>query len=113
VLDQQSVLARVGGNVELLKELEGVFRDDCARLIPEIRQAVGAGDARQINQAAHTLKGMVAYFGAADATEAANSLERMGHAGELESAQERLSTLIAEIDRLQAALAGVCGGKSA
>src|SRR5581483_9483378 len=37
VLDHESALARVGGNVVLLRQLAGVFRADCDRLVPEAR----------------------------------------------------------------------------
>jgi signal transduction histidine kinase/DNA-binding response OmpR family regulator len=69
--DPTAALERVGGDKDVLASLVQLFRTDSARLLPEIRAAVEEGDATRLNRAAHTLKGMVGFFGAAGATEAA------------------------------------------
>jgi signal transduction histidine kinase/CheY-like chemotaxis protein/HPt (histidine-containing phosphotransfer) domain-containing protein len=109
VLDRDSALARVGGNLELLRQLAEVFREDCARLVPDVREALAAGDGPRLRNAAHTLKGMVGFFAAPAATTAARQLEQMSEAGTLAGADETLATLVREIDRVQEVLTGVCG----
>ncbi len=109
-LDRTTVLDRVGGNVELLDQLVEVFRADCSRLLPELETALGAADAPTARRAAHTLKGMVAFFDAAAAREAATRLEAMAAAGHLTGAENAFHTLHGEIQRLQAALVVLCGG---
>jgi signal transduction histidine kinase/CheY-like chemotaxis protein len=107
-LDREAALGRVGGNVELLRQLVGVFREDCARLVAELRAGLEAGAAADVRRAAHTLKGMVAFFGAAAATAAAARLEALGAADNLAGAEPEFNTLLDELDRLQPALGSVC-----
>jgi signal transduction histidine kinase/CheY-like chemotaxis protein len=108
VLDRESALGRVGGNLDLLRQLAGVFREDCARLVPEVREALARGDAAGLREAAHTLKGMVGFFAAPAATVAARRLEQLGEQGQLDGSEEVLATLVREIERVQEVLAGVC-----
>ncbi len=107
-LDREAILARVGGNADLLRQLVTVFRDDCGRLLPELRAAVEAGNAAEARRPAHTLKGMVAFFGAGAVTAAAARLEAQAGAGDLTGASGELETLLTELERLQRALAAVC-----
>ncbi len=98
---------RVGGDVEFLKEIAGLFLDDCPKLLAEIRSAVTGGDARQLEYAAHTLKGSVANFGAEAARQAAFRLESLGRAGDLLPAPEAYSNLEDEIQRFTVALSAL------
>jgi CheY-like chemotaxis protein len=107
-LDRDAALERVGGNRELLRQLVAVFRDDCARLVPELKTALAAGVAADVRRAAHTLKGMVAFFGAAAATASAARLEALAGAGESAGAGGELETLLGELGRLQSALGSLC-----
>ncbi|MCI0461691.1 MAG: response regulator, partial [Gemmataceae bacterium] len=106
-LDRAAVLARVGGNAGLLRELIEVFQADCTRLIPELQQALSAQDAGTVRRAAHTLKGMVAFFDAAGACAAAARLEDLGAAGDLTGAADAFHTLLGEMACLRSALAGL------
>jgi signal transduction histidine kinase/DNA-binding response OmpR family regulator len=106
-VDRASTLERVGGDVQLLRQLAGVFQDDCARLVPELRGALQGQDAAKVEEAAHTLKGMVGFFGAAAAAETAYRLEKMGASGELAGAEAALDTLVREIERIQEGLASL------
>ena len=86
-------LSRVGGDVELLKEIANLFLDDYPNSLHDLRQAVDAGDARRIERAAHGLKGSVSNFGAAPAVEAAMKLETLGRAQQLTEVEQVLHTL--------------------
>ena len=44
-MDRDEVLARVGGDEDLLRELVPLSLDDCPALMAEIRKAVVDGDA--------------------------------------------------------------------
>jgi signal transduction histidine kinase/CheY-like chemotaxis protein len=110
VVDQGAVLDRVGGNMQLLRELIAVFRDDCARLLPDLRQALDRKDPAGVRLAAHTLKGMVSFFAAEQARAAAYALEKMGTAADLSGAEQEFAALVAEIDRLQTALTSESAG---
>ncbi len=104
VLDREALMDRVGGDVEFLQEIAGLFQEDCPKLMEEIRAAVSAGDAHGLERAAHTLKGSVSNFGAEAARAAALRLESMGRAGDLAPASEAYTALQNEIARFNAAL---------
>jgi PAS domain S-box-containing protein len=108
--DTAAVLARVGGSREVLAELLRVFRQDCARLLPEAREAVAAGDPARLRAAAHTVKGMVAFFGAAAAAAAAARLEGLAEKEDLAEAPALLAALSREVEHIGAAFAGLCEG---
>jgi PAS domain S-box-containing protein len=108
VFDRNAILARLGGKVSMLRKLAPSFHSDCTRLRAEIREALLRRDARRMQRAAHTIKGMVSFFGVTAATEAALKLETMGRAGDLGDAEGTFSALEQEIEKIQAALTALC-----
>jgi two-component system sensor histidine kinase/response regulator len=92
-LDRPLALSRVGGDLELLQEIAVLFLEECPRALLEIHQALAGEDAVKLENAAHSLKGSVANFGAADAVAAAFRLEQMGRAQQLVEAPEALRAL--------------------
>ena len=104
VLDRDALFERVGGDIEFLQEIAGLFLEDCPKLLAEIRGAVASGDAHTLERAAHTLKGSIANFGAEAAREAALRLESLGRTGNLSPAQEAYSALETEVGRFTSAL---------
>lgn len=92
-LDRPLALSRVGGDLELLREIAVLFLDDCPRALLEIHHAVAGEDAAKLENAAHSLKGSVANFGASTAVAAAFRLEQMGRAQQLVEAPEALRAL--------------------
>jgi CheY-like chemotaxis protein len=104
VLDRAALLRRVGGNLTLLREILGLFRDDCARLMRELQAALENGDTAGLSGAAHTLKGSLGHLCATAAFQAALRLEMAGREGDLAGAAEAYRRLEEEIERLHAAL---------
>ncbi len=92
-LDESLALSRVGGDVELLKEVVELFLDDYPSTLERIKSAVAGRDATALEHHAHSLKGSVSTFGANRAFEAAFSLEKQGRSGDLSGAQEGLRLL--------------------
>jgi two-component system sensor histidine kinase/response regulator len=88
------------GDAQLLAEVTDLFFHDIPRLMSEVRDAVAHGDSRLLERSAHTLKGMVAYFGAQATAQAALRLEMLGREGNLTPAQEAVVELEKEIERL-------------
>jgi HPt (histidine-containing phosphotransfer) domain-containing protein len=103
--DEEAVLARVGGNRDTLRGLVEVLYQDCNTQMAELDAALRAGAAPRVQAAAHTIKGMVAFFGAGPAVEAAVRLERAGECGELTGASHTFAALAHELEALAAALA--------
>ena len=104
VLDPEVILDRVGGDVELLREITDIFLSEYPELIGEIRAAIAAGDPRRLERSAHTLKGSVSNFGATAATDAALRLEMIGRRGEMHCATDGLRALEQQFAELAPAL---------
>ena len=92
-LDRQVALLHLGGDVELLKEIAVSFLEDYPKVLAEIRDAIAKGGAKQLEAAAHTLKGSAANFGAAAVVASALELEQMGRAAQLEQSSDVLRAL--------------------
>lgn len=105
VLDEDAVLARVGGSREVLRGLIEVFYQDCNTLMSELGAAIKAADAGKVRSAAHTVKGMASFFGAGAAVDAAVRLERAGEREELVGAAPLFAELARELEAVAAALA--------
>ncbi len=92
-LDESVALSRVGGDVELLREVIGLFLDDYPQSLEMIRDAVARGDQSGLERHAHSLKGSVSTFGAQEAFDAALALEKQGRTGDLAAAADGLRRL--------------------
>lgn len=103
-VDRAAVLDRVGGDEELLREITSIFLTEYPTLLDEIRAAVQAGDPSRLERFAHTLKGSVANFGAAEATRAAYELEKIGREQQLQEAPAALRALELHFSALAPAL---------
>lgn len=100
-LDESLALSRVGGDVELLKEVVELFLDDYPSTFEQIKAAVASRDATALEHAAHSLKGSVSTFGADRAFEAAFALEKQGRNGDLTAAQDGLLQLEQALEALR------------
>lgn len=104
LLDRDAILERVGGDVEFLQELAGIFSEDSPKLLQQIRTAIASGDPHGLEHAAHTLKGSIANFGAETARETAFRLEVLGRNGDLAPAPEICSVLEGQVAQFTDAL---------
>src|SRR5690349_21223415 len=77
-LDKGLALSRAGGDEELLRELAALFLDDYPRVLEELKNAITARSAADIEHHAHSLKGSVSNFGAPAVVAAALALEQQG-----------------------------------
>jgi CheY-like chemotaxis protein len=102
--DRTALLARVEGDVEILREMVSLFLNQCPRLIQEMETAIAAKDASPLVRAAHTLKGSVGSFNCDAAWEAAQHLEDLARDGDFEKAAESLGVLLGILDQLKPAL---------
>ncbi len=102
--DREAALVRVDGDESLLADLARLLLEEGPKMLATIQAAIAEKDAKQLERAAHSLKGAVSTFAAAGASDAALKLERLGRAGELEGAAHALAQMESQMDRLQAAL---------
>jgi len=78
VLDRDTLLFQVHGDLHLLGEIRDIFLRDCGPLMAGLRQALNSHDEARFNQLAHTLRGMFRSLAAEAAEEVAGQLEEGG-----------------------------------
>jgi CheY-like chemotaxis protein/HPt (histidine-containing phosphotransfer) domain-containing protein len=100
-----TLLGLLGGNIDRLDRMVRLFVDESARLMAEIRDGLARGHAATVQQAAHSLKGATAVFGAAAAADAAERMETLGQDADLTGAASAMPLLETELERLRATLA--------
>lgn len=108
-LDYSAALARVGGDVELLQELAGMFMEEYPKLLDEIRRGLAEQNAAAASNAAHQLKGLLAQFGAETARQAAYGVEQPAREGDLAMTSQNLPVLEAAMRLVQPDLAKMAG----
>jgi two-component system sensor histidine kinase/response regulator len=107
LIDKTALLERFEGDGDLLREIVGLFLEECPRRLADMRDALGRGDSDALQQAAHSIKGSVGNFNAEAAVEAALQLEMMSQAGDMARLDEACAALERELSRLTTALANL------
>jgi HPt (histidine-containing phosphotransfer) domain-containing protein len=95
VLDVADALDRLGNDEELLREIIQIYAEDSPHMLEQIHAAAANGDARALQRAAHSLKGLAATLSAQDVVGSAARLEHMGAVCNLADA----STVVGEGDQ--------------
>jgi CheY-like chemotaxis protein/HPt (histidine-containing phosphotransfer) domain-containing protein len=88
-----NLLARVGGDTSVLREVIELFLEDCPRLVAAIRDGLAAGDHDAVHRAAHALKGSAGNFDAKEITALAQRIEARAREGDLDTARETFVAL--------------------
>jgi HPt (histidine-containing phosphotransfer) domain-containing protein len=101
------VLARVGGDRELLAEISRLFVDDAPQHLERIRAALDARDSDALRRAAHSLKGAAANFDAEGVVRVARAFEQMGHDKTFDNHEQLWEELNIETERLISVLRAV------
>ncbi|MCK4602579.1 MAG: Hpt domain-containing protein, partial [Phycisphaerae bacterium] len=102
----------VGGDKELLAELAGMFPEESAKLLSEMRRALADGDIDKLAQAAHSLKGAVGNFASGGVSSMTVKLEKLARKADLKGAQEAMAMLGVQLARLTEALSAFAEGKT-
>jgi CheY-like chemotaxis protein len=100
VLDRDAALSHVGGDEALLAQLAGICVAEVPGWLRQAHAALAAGDAPELQRVAHTVKGAVGTFGAAEAVAAALRLESLARAADLEAGPAALADLEHALERL-------------
>ena len=100
-LNRAAVLDRLGGDTTLLREITAIFLAEYPGLLAEIRDAIATGKSRDVERAAHTLKGSVSNFGVVAATKAALELELIGRHGRMADAPAAFNHLLERFRELE------------
>ncbi len=107
MLDTSQALERMGGDMDLLREVAALFLDDAPNMMQAVTDAVARANAKDIERAAHSMKGCVANFGAKPAFDAALALEMAGRQNNLAEAGPLLARLEEAIGRLKPELSAL------
>lgn len=106
---EAQVLARFEGDRELLCEIAQLFLEDSPQILEAVRAAVAARDGEAVHRTAHTLKGSVSNFlaanGLGDGEDPARRTAAAALALEQLGAEERLQQLDGALATVEAALA--------
>jgi two-component system, sensor histidine kinase and response regulator len=96
---------RAGGDMQLVREMVRLFFDQLPRLLSTLHTALTSRQLPEVERTAHTIRGMVSNFSSEGAALcAAEQLESGARSGNLHNAEEHLTDLEAELERLSAAL---------
>jgi HPt (histidine-containing phosphotransfer) domain-containing protein len=97
----KQALARVDGDLDLLRKIASVFLDEYPKTLEHLRAALQRADQQAMREAIHMLQGELAYFALDPALAELQKLRELVHAGDLEPAGLSLQKLEAELDRLR------------
>lgn len=101
VMDWNAAVNLVGGSEEMLRELLVLFFKESGEYLSSLRQAIDQENLADVRRCAHTIKGSATYFAAPSTVDAATRLETMGKNGDLTGANEALTLLEHEVERLR------------
>jgi hypothetical protein len=96
-LNRGLLVKLMDGDLELLEISVGIFRVEFPKILAEIRASVAAGNAGQLENAAHAMKGMLRGLAGDGPGALAQRLEQMGAALAMKDSVSVLTGLEAEI----------------
>jgi HPt (histidine-containing phosphotransfer) domain-containing protein len=89
---------------DFLERLIEVFLSEVPSKLAALREGATRGEAQDLEQRAHNLKGSSASLGALHMASICGELEALGQSGDLKSVPDLLAQLNAEFDRVREAL---------
>jgi two-component system, sensor histidine kinase and response regulator len=110
LLDWNEALAHVRGDVELLRELAGIFLNEWTRWSVDLEVGVATVDFPLVRRTAHTIKGSLGTFAATSAFAAAQELESLATSCNLIGVPSAFDRLQRNLDELLAPLAEFAKG---
>ena len=107
IVDLGALSERVGTNSELMREIVQIFFDRYPAIMARVQEAVAARNFKELERAAHSLRGYLVNFYATRASEAARELEIKGRLSDAVNIEEAFSKLQHELDLLTPLLASL------
>jgi HPt (histidine-containing phosphotransfer) domain-containing protein len=104
ICDVSQALARMGGNVGLLKQIAAYVEEDFPSYLSQLRTAVHENNCKQVQLLVHGIKGMAVSFDGQATLMAAVEVEELAQAEEWSRADQTVSELEQEFSRLSVAL---------
>lgn len=100
-LDREKAISICGGDEDLFFEMAGMFADEISERWDRLKSALAAGVALNVEEQAHTIKGMCANLAAAPLMETAHRIELAGRNKDLDRAVSMQAVFEAEFQRLR------------
>jgi HPt (histidine-containing phosphotransfer) domain-containing protein len=100
VWSPDQMIARLGGDEELARQLVTLFLDECPRMMEQVRESVQGGTPDLVRRAAHAFKGSVSNFIPDGPTMTAYALETIGREGRVAEAPATLARLERQLEAL-------------
>ena len=97
---KDKMLEKLDGDEALLAQVIKMFLAGAPAHLAELRQAIVAGNAKEIQTTAHSLKGELGYLGVAEISQKARMLEEMGRSADLQGAKGLFQQFEAEVSSL-------------
>ncbi|MBF0260681.1 MAG: response regulator [Magnetococcales bacterium] len=88
IVDMDRLLKTVDFDLDLLREITSLYFTDAPRQMARIERGLATGDANEVREAAHSLKGATGAFGRVEVHTLTFEIEQAGKAGELRRAAE-------------------------
>lgn len=104
ILQKADLMSRLLNDYGLLREIVDIYREEIPGQLTRLRQAVKSGDATQVREDAHRLKGAIGNLSSRPAYHAALALEKAGQKGDLDDCARILAELETLTERLLDAL---------
>jgi HPt (histidine-containing phosphotransfer) domain-containing protein len=107
VLDRSVIasLKELGGDDDaLLAELIGLFLDDSAVQVENLKRALAKGDTELLHRTAHTLKSSAANVGAVQMSKLCLEIERLGRAAQLDGVASLVDRTLDHYAQVRSAL---------
>ena len=106
-----AAVQRLGGDESLLQELISIFFEDYPRLAARLERGLEQADFAALREAAHSLKGSLAYLGAPEIAACALELEKAARQEDLSAAAERTQRLMVAVEELRKAMCAIVGDR--
>jgi HPt (histidine-containing phosphotransfer) domain-containing protein len=107
--DPLALWERVNGDMDLLRDLVGLFAQEYPGLLSNIEAAIQQGSFTDLQRFSHKLKGSALQFSGRQAVAVAGALEKMGATNSLESADQLFLKLKHEVLYLMKVLNAMIG----
>jgi signal transduction histidine kinase/DNA-binding response OmpR family regulator len=110
--DMDRTLSGLGGDEKLLSEVLSIFVNGIPRHLAGLQQAIAQGDAKTVEEIAHTLRGELGYLEIAEISRQARELEEMGRNQDLRDASSLYEVLSSGIEQVVTSIGQTMGARA-
>ena len=101
VFDQESVLERVGGDMEFLKELIELFKSDYPQKMAQLSKGIKEEDFKTIKETAHSMKSASGNLSLTRVYDLSFKIEGMGRKGKIQGIEKAYNELEEELGKIK------------